>query len=156
MKQKLMNLLVIPSVLVGFTGVHKTLAAYTIDKDCEDFQSQKEAQIYFLEQGGSINNNVNRLDVVRNDQRNGIACDKYPYQNKERYEELTLPGQGDNNNGSDMNNGFDMGNGMNENNNADNGGEMPNTTTSYGNYAVFCLGMILTGLFLIIHRKRSN
>ncbi|RAN86770.1 hypothetical protein B5P41_27340 [Bacillus sp. SRB_28] len=137
MKQKLMNLLAIPSVLVGFTGVHTTFAADTIDKDCEDFQSQKEAQIYFLEQGGSINNNVDRLDVVRNDQRNGFACDKYPYQNKERYEELTLPGQGDNNN-------------------ADNGGEMPNTTTPYGNYAVFCLGTILTGLFLIIHRKRSN
>jgi Excalibur calcium-binding domain len=42
-----------------------------IDKDCNDFRHQAEAQRYFEADGGSANENVDRLDP----NHNGIACE---------------------------------------------------------------------------------
>jgi hypothetical protein len=50
-------------------------AAAPGDLDCPDFTSQAEAQAYFTSIGGSAARNADRLD--RN--RNGIACEDYPY-----------------------------------------------------------------------------
>jgi hypothetical protein len=52
-----------------------TAAAAPGDLDCPDFTSQPQAQAYFESIGGSAARNADRLD--RN--RNGIACEDYPY-----------------------------------------------------------------------------
>ncbi len=44
------------------------------DMNCDDFLTQKEAQDYFVSNGGSSANNVNGLD----DDRDGIVCESLP------------------------------------------------------------------------------
>ena len=56
-------------------GLVPGAAAAPGDLDCPDFTSQAEAQAYFTSIGGSAARNADRLD--RN--RNGIACEDYPY-----------------------------------------------------------------------------
>ena len=56
-------------------GLAPGAAAAPGDLDCPDFTSQAEAQAYFTSIGGSAARNADRLD--RN--RNGIACEDYPY-----------------------------------------------------------------------------
>lgn len=45
------------------------------DKNCEGFNSQKQAQKYFKKKGGSKKNNVDGLDA----DGDGKACEDYPY-----------------------------------------------------------------------------
>jgi Excalibur calcium-binding domain len=42
-----------------------------VDKDCDDFRNQAEAQRYFASDGGSARSNVDRLDP----NHNGVACE---------------------------------------------------------------------------------
>ncbi len=43
-----------------------------IDKDCADFETPARAQRYFLEDGGSMKQNVDHLDA----NHNGVACEQ--------------------------------------------------------------------------------
>lgn len=43
-----------------------------LDRDCADFESQADAQRYFVRDGGSADDNVDYLDL----NRNGIACEE--------------------------------------------------------------------------------
>ncbi|WP_433782924.1 excalibur calcium-binding domain-containing protein [Actinomycetospora sp. CA-101289] len=56
-------------------GLAPGATAASGDLDCPDFGSQAEAQAYFTSIGGSAARNADRLD--RN--RNGVACEDYPY-----------------------------------------------------------------------------
>jgi hypothetical protein len=57
------------------SGSLTALAAGTADRDCKDFISQAQAQAYFTSIGGSAARNADRLDA----NRNGVACEDYPY-----------------------------------------------------------------------------
>lgn len=52
-----------------------TFSASAADKDCKDFASQPDAQQYFVNGGGSADNNFNNLDH----NHNGVACEDYDY-----------------------------------------------------------------------------
>lgn len=45
------------------------------DKDCKDFKTQAEAQAYFNSKGGSVTNNIDRLD---GNDKDGIVCESLP------------------------------------------------------------------------------
>ena len=49
--------------------------AQDADKDCADFASQAEAQVYFEANGGSPTNNVDNLDA----DHDGQACEAFDY-----------------------------------------------------------------------------
>ncbi|MFQ5587915.1 MAG: thermonuclease family protein, partial [Nitrospiria bacterium] len=46
-----------------------------VDKNCKDFATQEQAQAYFESLGGSVKNNVDRLD---GNDRDGIVCESNP------------------------------------------------------------------------------
>jgi hypothetical protein len=52
-------------------------AAQTVDKDCRDFVSQRDAQQYFDSHGGSATNDVDGLDGNDHD---GIVCETFDYE----------------------------------------------------------------------------
>lgn len=60
------------------TGTSNTQQSNTYsggDKDCKDFSTQAEAQAYFNSKGGSVTNNVDRLDGSDHD---GRVCESLP------------------------------------------------------------------------------
>lgn len=46
-----------------------------VNYNCVDFPTQREAQLYFKSQGGSVDKNVDYLD----DNHNGVACEDFDY-----------------------------------------------------------------------------
>ncbi len=57
----------------GFVSLSTSTAHAFVDRDCGDFDSQKQAQIFFLKHGGP-NSDPHRLD----DDGDGIACESNP------------------------------------------------------------------------------
>lgn len=53
------------------TDTSKSKEIDSIDYDCKDFDSHQKAQDYFVSQGGSPSNNVDRLDR----DGDGLACE---------------------------------------------------------------------------------
>ena len=69
MLRTLSGLLVAFALVFGFTA-----SAGAQDRNCDDFDTQEEAQAYFEAGGGSAANNFNGLDR----DRDGIACEDNP------------------------------------------------------------------------------
>ncbi len=100
------------------------------DKDCEHFASQEEAQAYWDENGFTAGNDPQRLDR----DSDGIPCE-----------------DGDE---APANPSDEQGTSDSQETTAQQGGELPNTSTSYASYTL--LGLILTvlGGSLFVIRKR--
>lgn len=110
-------------LLIGSLNVQK---GYAADKDCANFASQKDAQIYFLKGGGKPSYNFNNLDH----NHNGIACEDYTkYSSGETYTGLTLP------QGTTGQTG---------------GGTLPNTASNYPYGIVIGLVIVSIGAILFI------
>lgn len=61
-------------LLAGFAdGAVASTPARAADRDCSDFDYQRQAQEYFLDQGGP-SHDPDRLDA----DGDGVACDIYP------------------------------------------------------------------------------
>lgn len=63
------------AVPAGIAPAGTSAVAAAADRDCPSFTSQPEAQAYFESIGGSAARNADRLDR----DRDGIACEDYPY-----------------------------------------------------------------------------
>jgi endonuclease YncB( thermonuclease family) len=62
------------ALLVGLLAVLAPSAAHAADKDCSDFNTQKDAQVFFLANGGP-DSDPHQLDGSDND---GLACESLP------------------------------------------------------------------------------
>ncbi|MFD2924021.1 excalibur calcium-binding domain-containing protein [Halobacillus naozhouensis] len=109
----------------------------TVDKDCKHFASQEEAQAYWDENGFTKGNDPQRLD------RDGdaIPCEDDEGAASSSDEQGTSTEQDDT---------ATAGNDSEE----VQGGELPNTSTSYAGYTLFGLALIVLGGGLFAFRKR--
>ncbi len=73
MKRVMTTTLLLATAIVGIVMAQPSVSAQ--DRNCENFNSQSEAQAYFNAGGGSPDYNYNNLDA-NND---GVACEDYPY-----------------------------------------------------------------------------
>src|ERR671912_3061074 len=69
-----MTFLLIAGLVLALSAAPAALAQDG-DKDCADFASQAEAQVYFEANGGSPTNNVDNLDA----DHDGQACEAFDY-----------------------------------------------------------------------------
>lgn len=132
MKQKFMILTALALLMIGFLN---TQTGYAADKDCADFSSQKEAQIYFLNGGGSETYNFNGLDR----DHDAVACEDHKgYSSAEIYYETTLPES------------------QNAPEDTNNGGVMPDTASHHPYSIVFGLVIIAISAIFFIRTKPAR
>lgn len=154
--KKLIALFFSLALVFGFS-TNATFAANLgndgVDKDCDDFTSQKEAQKYFEGDGGSKSNNVDRLD--RN--RNGIACEDYKYSggsDDKGDSDTDNNDSGNNNSGNDKSD--DNSSSKDSSKDSSQGGQLPKTATNYPISMLAGALLLLTGVGMLTLKARRG
>ncbi|UOQ94671.1 excalibur calcium-binding domain-containing protein [Halobacillus shinanisalinarum] len=117
-------------------------AAPVSDKDCKHFATQQEAQNFWEKNGYSKDNDPHRLDR----DKDGIPCEEDGSDVSEQSGE-----QGTSEEGTTQQDDTTAGT---DSSDQEQGGELPNTSTSYATYTLFGLALVVLGGSLFAIRKR--
>jgi hypothetical protein len=72
--KRLFSVVFIALAMLALVAAPVVFASHSGDRDCEDFDTQAQAQRFFDRHGGSPSNNVDRLDA----NGDGIPCENLP------------------------------------------------------------------------------